>query len=377
MKTIGEASHEHRALPITPMALTHCHTIGASDTFLSRLQGALAFTVVWGLGQFVGPLSPLLLGVAAFYLPSWLVLILISSVAYPFLVPNESLYSPRFCRFVLSKAGWLKGGSTLWASEDVLKLKDRVNESIMVCYHPHGLIPCGFSLNGAVRARAQDNATYLPPWLPLNASVSGVQAPVLFKIPVRLHAECLPHCMLSACLIWQVLRHILLAFGCCVPATKEGVHHLLSTRTTFGIIPGGSEEVALHQNGRENLYLKKRAGFLKYALQHGYTLVIAFTFGESDLYKSVSALRPLNLWLVKTFGFVLPIFWGTWFFPLLPRRDVPLHTVFGKALHLPKIENPTAAQVAEWHATYMRELEDLFDRHKGQFGYGDRMLKFF
>ncbi|MFC0289691.1 hypothetical protein, partial [Kaistia hirudinis] len=327
------------------MALTHCHTIGASDTFLSRLQGALAFTVVWGLGQFVGPLSPLLLGVAAFYLPSWLVLILISSVAYPFLVPNEALYSPRFCRFVLSKAGWLKGGSTLWASEDVLKLKDRVNESIMVCYHPHGLIPCGFSLNGAVRARAQDNATYLPPWLPLNASVSGVQAPVLFKIPV--------------------LRHILLAFGCCVPATKEGVHHLLSTRTTFGIIPGGSEEVALHQNGRENLYLKKRAGFLKYALQHGYTLVIAFTFGESDLYKSVSALRPLNLWLVKTFGFVLPIFWGTWFFPLLPRRDVPLHTVFGKALHLPKIENPTAAQVAEWHATYMRELEDLFDRHKG------------
>ena len=71
------------------MELTHCHTIGASDSFLSRLQGALAFTVVWGLGQFVGPLSPLLLVVAAFYLPSWLVLVLVASVAYPFLVPNE------------------------------------------------------------------------------------------------------------------------------------------------------------------------------------------------------------------------------------------------------------------------------------------------
>eukprot|EP00964_Phaeocystis_antarctica_P100375 scaffold66031_cov35-Phaeocystis_antarctica.AAC.1 len=87
-------------------------------------------------------------------------------------------------------------------------------------------------------------------------------------------------------------------------------------RTTFGIIPGGSEEVtharlllptayyplttccllpthhlllatssycvALHASGRENLYLRHRAGFIKYALRHGYTLVIAFSFGESD-----------------------------------------------------------------------------------------------
>jgi len=169
----------------------------------------------------------------------------------------------------------------------------------MVYYHPHGLIPNGFALNGAVRARAQDNATYLPPWLPLNATVSGVQAPVLFKVPI--------------------LRHILLGFGCCVPATKAGVRRLLADRTTFGIIPGGSEEVALHEAGRENLYLRKRAGFLKYALQAGYTIVIAFTFGESDLYSSVKAVRPLNLWLVRKFGFVLPIFWGFWLFPLLPR----------------------------------------------------------
>jgi len=105
--------------------------------------------------------------------------------------------------------------------------------------------------------------------------------------------------------------------------------------------------------------------------------VIAFTFGESDLYSSVKAVRPLNLWLVRKFGFVLPIFWGFWLFPLLPRRDVPLHTVMGKSLQLPRIPEPSPEQVDEWHRIYMQELEALFERHKEQFGYGDRKITFF
>lgn len=336
--------------------LTHCHTIGQGDDLATQLIAALSFIVMWGLGEVVGPLSPLLLALSARYLPLYAVLPAAAIMAYPFVVPPESLYSPRFCRFVLAQAGWLKGGASLWASDDVVGL-ERLDEGVMVAYHPHGLIPCGFCLNGAIRGRARDSATYLPSWLPMSANVSGVQAPVLFRIPL--------------------LRHILLACGCCVPATKAGMRRLFAERVTFGIVPGGSEEVAIHEPGRENLYLRKRAGFLKYALQHGYTVVIAFSFGESDLYSSVKALRPLNLWLVKKLGFVLPIFCGSWFCPLLPRRDVPLHTVFGKALVLPKIEDPTPEQVETWHATYMRELEAVFERHKAQFGYEDRKITFF
>lgn len=122
---------------------------------------------------------------------------------------------------------------------------------------------------------------------------------------------------------------------------------------------------------------RNRAGFLKYCLQHGYTVVIAFNFGESDLYHSLPLLRPLNLWLVKRLGFVLPVFWGCWWLPLLPRNDVELNTVAGRALRLPKIEDPTKEQVAEWHAIYMRELEGLFEEHKARFGYADRKLAFF
>ena len=341
------------------MPLTKCHTIGGSDDLITRLRGAVAIIFIWGLGEFVGPFSPILLVVSAMLAPWYVSAAFAAVMIYPFLVPEASLYSPAFCRFTLSMAGWFKGGSSIWVADDVLaKLpEDRLKKGgFMVCYHPHGVIPFGFSLNGAVRARAKQPDA-LPPWLHFDASVSGVQAPVLFKVPL--------------------LRWILLGLGCCVPATKAGVRRLLRTRTTFGIIPGGSEEVAIHENGKENIYLRERAGFIKYALQHGYTLLVAFTFGESDLYHSSSLVRPLNLWLVKRFGFVLPIFAGFPLCPLLPRTDVPLHSVLGAALELPRIDDPSKEDVERWHAAYMRALEQLFDEHKAQFGYGDRKLNFF
>lgn len=77
---------------------------------------------------------------------------------------------------------------------------------------------------------------------------------------------------------------------------------LLAAKTAFGIIPGGSEDVAIHEHGKENVYINSRYGFIKYALQHGYCLILAYTFGENDQYYSLSCLRPLNLWLVKRFS---------------------------------------------------------------------------
>lgn len=40
-------------------------------------------------------------------------------------------------------------------------------------------------------------------------------------------------------------------------------------------------QVALYEYQHERVYLRQRKGFIKYALQHGYTLVPGYTFGES------------------------------------------------------------------------------------------------
>ena len=81
-----------------------------------------------------------------------------------------------------------------------------------------------------------------------------------------------------------------------------------------------SDPVALGR--RDRVFIRKRAGFIKYALQHGYNLQPAFTFGESDIYASLQhpLYRRLCLFTLKHAGFVIPVFWGPrWYCPLLPR----------------------------------------------------------
>merc|ERR1712232_713811 len=153
------------------------------------------------------------------------------------------------------------------------------------------------------------------------------------------------------------------------PATKKGLQQFFSQKAFFGLAPGGSDDIVLYRRGHERTFLKHRAGFLKYALQAGYTLTINYSFGESDLYNTSPVLEKLNMWLLKRFGFVVPIFWGRWWFPLLPRGDVEINTVIGEVNQLPKIAEPTAEDVAMWHERYVAAVERVFERHKHQFGY--------
>merc|ERR1712070_1177515 len=74
--------------------------------------------------------------------------------------------------------------------------------------------------------------------------MSGVMAPLLFKIPL--------------------VRSFLFGAGCSTPATKAGMHGLMRQRADFGIITGGMEEVALYKYRHERVFIRKRAGFIKY-----------------------------------------------------------------------------------------------------------------
>jgi len=320
------------------------------------LGGCAITTVLFCMS--VGPLVPGILLVLACYgyikTATTLAAGVLASMA-------TARHSPAWCSFFLKAACYLKGGVYLHIEQRAI---DALSKSpAMWCMHPHGTsIGLGFTLNGAIRFRAEDEERFVPKELVVRIHTDrlrradGVQAPILFYVPL--------------------IRSMLLGFGCCTPATKRNMHELFRKRVDFGILPGGMEEVALYQHGRERVFISSRAGFIKYALQHGYLLLPGYTFGESDLYQSMTRGSTIRMWMQQRLGFIVPIFWGPlWYAPWLPARDVAIHTVMGAPLQLPRIESPTEAQVIEWHGRYVASLRELFDTHKEQFGYGDRELE--
>jgi len=147
---------------------------------------------------------------------------------------------------------------------------------------------------------------------------------------------------------------------------------LLARGQDVALIPGGFEEATIYERGVHRLYLKHRGGFIKLALQHGYTVVPVYTFGEEKNYWNFPYFHRLRLWLNRfQIPGVLP--WGS---PgILPARGHAMDTVFGEPLELPCLPQATAADVAHYHAVYVGRVRALFEANKARFGQPDAVLE--
>jgi hypothetical protein len=115
------------------------------------------------------------------------------------------------------------------------------------------------------------------------------------------------------------------------------------------MIPGGVQEVALQQKqppGSIALYLNKRKGFVKLALQHGSTIIPSFTFNYDGSFRTW--IPEDTLGLNKKLGFL----------PMYARAartmlDVPL-TPSTQALLRPRRHPPRHPQPAQPHHCHSR-----------------------
>merc|ERR1719226_475075 len=133
--------------------------------------------MIWGGGMFVGPFSLVVVPILLVLNPGCFSFTLAIVTALLMFAPDMP-ESPMFSRLYLRTASLLRGGSTIWVHDSVVP---HVGDGVMVCYHPHGVIPLGFTLNGAIRAKTRQPSRYLPEGVSISHKVSGVQAPVLFK----------------------------------------------------------------------------------------------------------------------------------------------------------------------------------------------------
>ncbi|OQS06578.1 diacylglycerol acyltransferase [Thraustotheca clavata] len=149
-------------------------------------------------------------------------------------------------------------------------------------------------------------------------------------------------------------------------ADKATFVKLMKQNKNIAFIPGGFEEATLFEYGVHCLYLKKRFGFIKLALMHGYQVVPVYSFGEEFTVQCFTGFKQLRVWLNR-YKIPTTFFIGRWSCFFLPKNDLDMNTVIGKPVVLPQISSPTPEDIQKYHSIYMNAVRELFDRHKAKF----------
>jgi hypothetical protein len=152
-------------------------------------------------------------------------------------------------------------------------------------------------------------------------------------------------------------------------AARSAMEDYLKNGEDVALPPGGFEEATLTCTTQDRVFIKKRYGFVRLCLKYGVAIRPVYVFGEGRLFGNVQGMwktrLALNRWGIPTI-----LVWGSWFFPLLPKKGVNLHIVVGKPLIVPKIDNPTKEEVIAWHEKYITELKRIYEEYK-EVAYGN------
>lgn len=153
-----------------------------------------------------------------------------------------------------------------------------------------------------------------------------------------------------------------------IGATREILTAEMKRRVDLAIIPGGIDEVVLTDPNYERVYLKKRFGFVKLALENGYDLVPVYHLGETQMFSMFPLQRwkPIlraRLWMTRNTSLPFGFGFGAWFCPFLPKRTDCVSAV-GEPVSCPKIENPSREDVAKYHAKYVQALVATYNNNR-------------
>eukprot|EP00918_Siedleckia_nematoides_P038333 GHVU01083294.1.p1 GENE.GHVU01083294.1~~GHVU01083294.1.p1 ORF type:complete len:497 (-),score=94.57 GHVU01083294.1:443-1933(-) len=237
-------------------------------------------------------------------------------------------------RFLRGLAYWGGKGSGVVYEEGA---RDTSKPKI-VCVHPHGVFNFGLFLLSSE---------------PFVSSCRFIVAPFMYWFAPVLR------------LVVEEISHL-------GDSSRKSFREYLSRGESLILIPGGFHEATASVYARDRLFIKKRKGFVKYALEHGYELQPVFMFGENHLYRQAQGMWGLRFYL-NEFGVPGVIFWGSRLFPLLPKRN-PIMVAVGKPMAMPTIPKPTELEVNKWHSLYVDRVRELYHTHAVKY-YGELDFK--
>eukprot|EP00931_Biecheleriopsis_adriatica_P120006 TRINITY_DN95157_c0_g1_i1.p1 TRINITY_DN95157_c0_g1~~TRINITY_DN95157_c0_g1_i1.p1 ORF type:complete len:362 (+),score=54.93 TRINITY_DN95157_c0_g1_i1:52-1137(+) len=215
-------------------------------------------------------------------------------------------------------------------------------EGCLFGFHPHGVLSTGFSTLGVWGKKFHD--------------VAGTDTQFLIDKVLR---EDNP--------FFKVICDL---HGNIETLSKSRLHASMAARRNVAFVPGGFEDATVMTHGKDIIMLKKRTGFIKYALQYGYSVYPVYTFGESSTHYTFTGLLNFRLWL-NSFGIPAVAVFGCPWMPLMPLKGVSLLTYVGQPVKLPHIKEPSKEDVEKWHAVYCDAVRQLFEEKKKEAGLPD------
>ncbi|KAJ3271138.1 diacylglycerol O-acyltransferase 1 [Terramyces sp. JEL0728] len=156
-------------------------------------------------------------------------------------------------------------------------------------------------------------------------------------------------------------RDFLLAMGC-VALNRTTCENVVAKGKGESLVM--SVDLPSFELGKANY---KQLGFIKFALQHGVSLVPVISLGEDDIwYKftirkgtilfeyldSLLELISLRLGRDRTVSFLGP----------LPRQ-IPIKTIIGKPLNIPVIRKPNLKEILHYYELYKTSLYELINEN--------------
>ncbi|KCV70572.1 hypothetical protein H696_02918 [Fonticula alba] len=193
------------------------------------------------------------------------------------------------------------------------------------------------------------------------------QDPTLPK-PSRASRYGIPYRILGATPIFRVPINREFAVLCgLIDASLRYAVRALTSGQSVQVFPGGSAEIFMIDPDMPHVtrvFLRKRKGFIRLALQQGCDLVPMVCFGEEAAFRTWKPAPAASRFLLRTLKMPFLLFWGR-FFSLLPRQG-PLTVVYGSPLVVPDEyaisgEPVPEGLVDEYHERYISLLQDTWD----------------
>jgi len=164
-------------------------------------------------------------------------------------------------------------------------------------------------------------------------------------------------------------RQYLISLGY-FPAPYDCFTWRLREGHSVGCVIGGASEVSTLNQQRYTTIIHRRRGLFRMALEHGIPLVPVFNFGEIFVYN----VHSFTGWdviqaMVRQWTTVCPVLITGWYKTVIP-NPVKITTVWGKPIHVTRVENPTDEDIKQIRDQYIRHLRQVFTKYKDVLGQG-------